>query len=108
MAFSSSWFVGEWSSCSTSCGAGEKVRRVHCVREVKGGQIEMMVDSQCSGSAPAKYEKCEIKKVCPTWKRSDWSTVCMHFSIAFNRLSIHIRGMSECRATKFRMYDRNK
>jgi len=67
------WFVGEWSTCSTSCGTGERVRRVHCIRETKGGQIEMMADAQCKDKKPVRYEKCIIRNVCPQWKSGDWS-----------------------------------
>ncbi|XP_065060952.1 papilin-like [Rhopilema esculentum] len=67
------WFVGEWSSCSTSCGIGEKVRRVHCVREAVNGQTEMLPYSRCKGNRPAKTEKCSVKQVCPQWKADAWS-----------------------------------
>ena len=59
---------------------------MHCVREVKGGQIEMMSDNKCKGTVPEKYEKCSVKKVCPEWKSDEWSSVCPCFflcSLAF-------------------------
>ena len=70
-----SWFIGEWSACSKTCGVGDRVRRVHCIQEVKNGQIEMMPFSNCKGDVPEKFEKCSVQKTCPEWKTDSWSEV---------------------------------
>eukprot|EP00794_Sanderia_malayensis_P020165 gene20165-22140_t len=67
------WFTGEWSSCSKSCGTGERVRRVHCIRQVQNNDVEMLPHSDCHGKEPAKVEYCTVKKVCPIWKAAQWS-----------------------------------
>ena len=53
---------------------------MHCIREVKGGKIEMMQDEECKAVAPVRYEKCSIKQVCPEWKSDEWSSVCFCLS----------------------------
>ncbi len=67
------WFVGDWGSCSASCGTGSMSRAVTC-RSSTGATVS---DASCAASAkPATFESCEADWGCVTyaWAASDWST----------------------------------
>ena len=52
-----------------------KVRRVHCIRKVEGGQIEMLPDNICTSERPKSKDKCMTNQLCPEWKTDSWSEV---------------------------------
>jgi len=48
--------AGDWSDCSTTCGAGTRVRNVGCSSD--GGVVPI---AECTGSAPAASEVCSLR-----------------------------------------------
>ncbi|XP_058965493.2 papilin isoform X2 [Pocillopora verrucosa] len=70
----SSWFVSAWSACSTTCGQGKQVRRVHCQRAVEGGETAIISDDQCSDPKPITMRACHMEKNCPEWSMGQWSS----------------------------------
>lgn len=71
-----SWFVSAWSACSTTCGQGKQVRRVHCQRAVEGGETAIISDDLCSDPKPITMRACHMEKNCPKWSMGQWSSVC--------------------------------
>ncbi|KAM9297035.1 A disintegrin and metalloproteinase with thrombospondin motifs 8 [Gastrophryne carolinensis] len=63
----SRWVLGDWSSCSKSCGSGWKRRTVEC-RDVAGGPSD-----QC----PQELRPEDIRACgdvpCPVWRAGSWS-----------------------------------
>ena len=74
----SSWFEGEWSPCSTSCGVGQQVRLVYCEQVMHGVRAEIIDDSFCQtgslGDKPEYQQEC-MTAICPEWKSGNWSQV---------------------------------
>lgn len=71
-----SWKVGDWETCSTSCGGGSQYRSVVCVQAV-GDLTNVVNNSMCKSSVQHKPEvvrACNQYK-CPEWSISDWSAV---------------------------------
>ena len=63
------WEVGDWSSCSVTCGIGIKERRYWCIRgdkQVEQGQCNVM-------TIPHHKQECIMDKQCGVWKTSEWS-----------------------------------
>ena len=73
-----SWFIGEWSDCSTKCLEGVQFRSVYC-QQVMAGAVASVVDSdQCAsavGPKPASVQSCNQLVACPQWHVEDWSPV---------------------------------
>ncbi|XP_039206103.1 A disintegrin and metalloproteinase with thrombospondin motifs 9 isoform X2 [Crotalus tigris] len=62
------WKAGPWSSCSVSCGRGQKYREVYCMS--KDGKL--LENSLCTQLAkPNVLRKCRGGR-CPKWKAGDW------------------------------------
>ncbi|CAL8243896.1 unnamed protein product [Lota lota] len=58
------WVVGNWSSCSTSCGLGAIWRRLAC---------STGTDSECDpANRPAPARRCYLRP-CSAWKTGEWS-----------------------------------
>ncbi|XP_028411350.1 LOW QUALITY PROTEIN: SCO-spondin-like [Dendronephthya gigantea] len=57
----SGWTVGNWSSCSASCGEGVKERNVVCT-----------IKSCTAETRPKEKERCLVGE-CPRWSVSEWS-----------------------------------
>ncbi|CAG2169321.1 unnamed protein product [Oppiella nova] len=56
------YIVGEWSTCSTSCGNGIKKRSVDCKIFLEFSRsVVRLPDSQCSGVKPKEIESCFLK-----------------------------------------------
>jgi hypothetical protein len=54
-----SFIVGEWSSCSTSCGKGIRKRSVECKIFLEFSRtVARLPDSQCPGFKPIDFEVC--------------------------------------------------
>ncbi|XP_055947307.1 protein madd-4-like isoform X3 [Argiope bruennichi] len=60
----SRWKVEPWSKCSKSCGGGEKVRKIRCMKEKAFGQVVELAPSQCPKHRP-KIQKVCNSKPCP-------------------------------------------
>uniref|UniRef100_A0A8D2Q561 ADAM metallopeptidase with thrombospondin type 1 motif 9 n=1 Tax=Varanus komodoensis TaxID=61221 RepID=A0A8D2Q561_VARKO len=62
------WSTGPWSSCSVSCGRGQKYREVYCLSK-DGKHLD---NSLCKQLAkPNVQRKCRGGR-CPKWKAGDW------------------------------------
>ena len=77
------WYITVWSPCSTTCGRGLRTRRVHCVRTLENGNIEMLDDETCEGKTPKRVEVCVDEGSCPKWISHEWNKVKLSFSIFF-------------------------
>uniref|UniRef100_A0A8B9M4M2 ADAM metallopeptidase with thrombospondin type 1 motif 9 n=1 Tax=Accipiter nisus TaxID=211598 RepID=A0A8B9M4M2_9AVES len=65
------WSAGPWSSCSVSCGRGQKHRSVYCLSK-EGRHVE---EDYCKHLAkPNVQKKCRGGR-CPKWKAGDWGQV---------------------------------
>ncbi|XP_065834334.1 A disintegrin and metalloproteinase with thrombospondin motifs 6-like isoform X2 [Oscarella lobularis] len=70
------WQSGEWTTCSASCGVGQRRRVVTCVedRDARRGGPKKVSKRRCSSERkPKKKKKCEIQS-CPTgtWVDNGW------------------------------------
>ncbi|XP_061574256.1 A disintegrin and metalloproteinase with thrombospondin motifs 16 [Cololabis saira] len=68
-----SWSVGEWGACSRSCGGGEQIRRVQCVRITSQTGVDILEDSHCAQPAPARRRACSSHSCPPVWTTGPWS-----------------------------------
>ncbi|XP_061673289.1 A disintegrin and metalloproteinase with thrombospondin motifs 13 isoform X2 [Syngnathoides biaculeatus] len=73
------WVTGEFGPCSTSCGTGERIRSVTCVRR-HGADVVKVQDSDCpADAAPDAVETCHLRH-CPgrwrVWEAGKCSAVC--------------------------------
>jgi len=55
------WNTTNWSSCSVSCGTGQKTRTVQC----KSSHGAAVADSQCSGFKPVNSQTCNSRPCAP-------------------------------------------
>ncbi|KAG9347311.1 hypothetical protein JZ751_004878 [Albula glossodonta] len=70
-----SWSLGEWSTCSATCGRGSQTRSVHCVAH-DGARSRVVDDSMCAmvSGPPPSLQVCEHMP-CAEYSVSSWS-VC--------------------------------
>ncbi|XP_045890973.1 A disintegrin and metalloproteinase with thrombospondin motifs 13 [Micropterus dolomieu] len=72
------WDTGKFGPCSTSCGGGERVRPVRCVRKHAADVVEVP-ESECPPTTPNTVEKCNLQHCPARWRVSDpgeCSAVC--------------------------------
>ena len=70
-----SWTAGAWSPCNIDCEQGVRSRRVICRSNWDGSAV---ADSFCTGSSPARQEKCNNVSCIlfqPVWYGTEWSGV---------------------------------
>ncbi|KAG8181971.1 hypothetical protein JTE90_026909 [Oedothorax gibbosus] len=60
----SRWKTEPWSKCSKSCGGGEKIRKIRCMKEKAFGQVVELAPSQCPKHRPKTQKTCNTKP-CP-------------------------------------------
>lgn len=56
----SSWFIGTWGECSTTCGEGTRSRDVFCI-----GSALNYLKHLCAEVTPASSKSCEDYTTCP-------------------------------------------
>ncbi|XP_045518903.1 ADAMTS-like protein 1 isoform X2 [Pieris brassicae] len=71
------WYVGEWSSCSMTCGGGVRTRRVLCARSANVTRAdtydpESSSEPGCVSPPPRSTQDCNEQE-CPTWIAGAWS-----------------------------------
>ncbi|KAI6223543.1 BMA-GON-1, isoform e [Aphelenchoides fujianensis] len=67
-----SWSTTDWSTCSTTCGAGLRTREVHCVDSLT--KQNRMDPSLCDvREKPSSEHRCR-QRHCPRWYKEPWST----------------------------------
>ncbi|KAH7698196.1 immunoglobulin I-set domain-containing protein, partial [Aphelenchoides avenae] len=71
------WDVGEFSTCSHTCGGGIRTRKVRCIRRVSrvGGAESTLIlpESQCPQPVPQSQEPCGLVNCPPNWRVDQWS-----------------------------------
>ncbi|XP_075985885.1 ADAMTS-like no long nerve cord [Anticarsia gemmatalis] len=71
------WYVGEWSSCSVTCGGGVRSRRVLCARSANVTKADTYepgssAEPGCVSPAPRATQPCS-QHDCPVWVAGPWS-----------------------------------
>nr|XP_058944082.1 A disintegrin and metalloproteinase with thrombospondin motifs 9-like isoform X2 [Pocillopora verrucosa] len=62
------WTKGNWTSCSVTCGSGQRTRHVTCT-----GEKGTVMDTACNPSQrPVSTKSCDLKK-CPYWFAGKWT-----------------------------------
>uniref|UniRef100_A0A4W3HNI1 ADAM metallopeptidase with thrombospondin type 1 motif 16 n=1 Tax=Callorhinchus milii TaxID=7868 RepID=A0A4W3HNI1_CALMI len=68
-----SWAIGDWGECSQTCGTGEQLRQVQCVRRVAFNKLENVHDSLCPVPVPVRRQRCNTRDCPPAWSLGAWS-----------------------------------
>jgi len=67
------WAVGDWSSCSKTCGMGRKYRTATCRARLQDGSWVSSETKFCSKDKPVTLKICVEKSCFLNWKRGPWS-----------------------------------
>ncbi|ESP03329.1 hypothetical protein LOTGIDRAFT_51613, partial [Lottia gigantea] len=70
---SAEWFIGNWTSCSVTCGVGKQNRLVECRRRISS-TLEVSVSATlCLNTPkPTRTKRCS-NSPCATWNAGNWS-----------------------------------
>ncbi|XP_030212685.1 papilin [Gadus morhua] len=68
-----SWTMGEWNTCSVTCGGGSQLRSVQCVSHDASGP-RVVEDAVCAAfsKAPPTLQTCNMQR-CAEYSVSSWS-----------------------------------
>lgn len=69
-----SWSVGNWSTCSRTCGGGTQSRLVQCTRRAHF-RDEPISASLCPQPAPSSHQACNSQSCPPAWSTGPWTEV---------------------------------
>ncbi len=90
------WYIGEWSECSTTCGASYRERTVKCTRndvtendlyhyneedliQLDNGNVTWYVlitrDDFCGRDKPIDKDRCDVPLCTPEWVPQEWTQV---------------------------------
>lgn len=74
-----SWWIGPWQTCSVTCGQGERMRSVFCIRSLSSDEQTVISDEECSQHGaedkPPTTATCS-HFACPSkadWRVGVWS-----------------------------------
>ncbi|EHB09387.1 A disintegrin and metalloproteinase with thrombospondin motifs 16 [Heterocephalus glaber] len=67
-----SWSVGNWSTCSRTCGGGTQSRRVQCIRQAHFNS-EPVEGSLCPQPVPPSWQACNPQGCPPEWSTGPWT-----------------------------------
>ncbi|XP_067914831.1 A disintegrin and metalloproteinase with thrombospondin motifs 16 isoform X2 [Heterodontus francisci] len=68
-----SWAAGDWGECSQTCGRGEQLRQVRCVRKVAYNKLENVHHVLCPFPMPIRKQACNTRNCPPAWSVGAWS-----------------------------------
>ena len=70
------WTVGEWTSCSRTCGrAGHRSRTVRCVEQLAAGHQRVVEPTRCRGRTPRTRRRCRLHRCPAHWLAEQWGEV---------------------------------
>ncbi|XP_066109699.1 A disintegrin and metalloproteinase with thrombospondin motifs 16 isoform X2 [Saccopteryx bilineata] len=67
-----SWSVGNWSTCSRTCGGGTQSRVVQCMQRAHY-RSERVSASLCPQPGPSGQQACQSQSCPPTWSTGPWA-----------------------------------
>ncbi|XP_027724801.1 A disintegrin and metalloproteinase with thrombospondin motifs 16 [Vombatus ursinus] len=67
-----SWSVGNWSTCSLTCGIGEQSRLVQCIQRIHS-KSEVVSATLCPQPIPPSRQICNTQSCPPAWSAGPWS-----------------------------------
>ncbi|KAM9680278.1 A disintegrin and metalloproteinase with thrombospondin motifs 16 [Dama dama] len=67
-----SWSLGNWSTCSRTCGGGAQSRAVHCTRRAHY-KSERVPASLCPQPVPASRQACQPQSCPAAWSTGPWA-----------------------------------